>query len=175
MVDAYVAMGSNLGDREAHLAAATHALRSRPDVRVVAVSTVYETAPLGPPPQGPYLNAALRLRTQLAPRALLACLLEIEASRGRQRSSGRWSARTLDLDLLFYGSLVLDEPGLCVPHPALHERAFVLVPLCELAPQLVHPRLGASVEELARKVRDSGSVVAFRSGSSARIPEQVDE
>jgi len=174
-VDAYVALGSNLGDREAHLSAAIEALRARPGVRVAAVSTVYETAPVGPPPQGPYLNAVVHLATQLAPRALLDCLLEIEAAEGRRRSAGRWSARTLDLDLLFYGSLTLDEPGLCVPHPHLHERAFVLEPLCELAPRLVHPRLGETVEELARKVRDPGAVVAFRIGSSARIPEKVDE
>ena len=175
MVDAYVSMGSNLGDREAHLAAATLALRARPGIHVAAVSRLYETAPVGPPPQGPYLNAALHLRTQLAPRALLACLLEIEAAQGRQRSAGRWSARTLDLDLLFYGSLVLDEPGLCIPHPHLHERAFVLEPLCELAPRLLHPRLGETVEQLAAKVRDPGAVVAFPVGSSARTADKVDE
>jgi len=174
-VDAYVALGSNLGDREAHLAAAIEALRARPAVRVTAVSAVYETAPVGPPPQGPYLNAVVRLRTQLAPRALLACLLEIEAARGRQRSAGRWSARTLDLDLLFYGSLILDEPGLRVPHPHLHERAFVLEPLCDVAPGLLHPVLGKTVEDLARNVRDPGTVVAFRPGSGARIPEKADE
>jgi 2-amino-4-hydroxy-6-hydroxymethyldihydropteridine diphosphokinase len=174
-VDAYVSLGSNLGDREAHLAAAILALRAQPGVRVMAVSKLYETAPVGPPPQGPYLNAALRLRTQLAPRALLACLLAIEAARGRQRSARRWSARTLDLDLLFYGSLLLDEPGLRVPHPHLHERAFVLVPLCDVAPRLVHPRLGQTVEELARKVHDPGAVVAFQIGSSARTSEKVDE
>jgi 2-amino-4-hydroxy-6-hydroxymethyldihydropteridine diphosphokinase len=172
---AYVALGSNLGDREAHLAAAIQALRARPAVRVTSVSTVYETAPVGPPPQGPYLNAVVRLRTRLAPRALLACLLEIEAAEGRRRSAGRWSPRTLDLDLLFYGSLTLDEPGLCVPHPRLHERAFVLEPLRDVAPRLVHPLLGKSVEELARNVRDPGAVVAFPVGFSARIPEEADE
>jgi 2-amino-4-hydroxy-6-hydroxymethyldihydropteridine diphosphokinase len=174
-VDAYVALGSNLGDREAHLAAAIQALRGRPSVRVTAISTVYETAPVGPPPQGPYLNAVVRLRTQLPPRALLACLLEIEAAEGRQRSAGRWSARTLDRDLLFYGSLVLDEPGLCLPHPLLHERAFVLAPLCDLAPRLVHPRLGKTVLELARDVRDPGAVVAFGIGPCARAPEHPDK
>jgi 2-amino-4-hydroxy-6-hydroxymethyldihydropteridine diphosphokinase len=174
-VDAYVALGSNLGDREAHLRAAIAALGARPGVRVMAVSRAYETDPVGPPPQGPYLNAAVHLRTTLAPRALLACLLEIEAAQGRQRSAGRWSARTLDLDLLFYGSLALDEPGLCIPHAHLHERPFVLEPLCELAPRLVHPRLGQTVEELAAKVRDPAAVVALGFSPSARNAEKVDE
>ena len=174
-IDAYVSLGSNLGDREAHLAAAIEALRARPGIRVTSLSKIYETAPLGPPPQGPYLNAVVRLRTQLSPHQLLACLLEIEVAQGRQRSAGRWTARTLDLDLLFYGSLVLDEPGLCVPHPQLHERAFVLVPLCDVAPRLVHPLLGKTVEELAQNVRDPGAVVALRINSCARIPEKADE
>ena len=167
-VDAYVALGSNLGDREEHLLAALAALRARPDVEVVAVSRVYQTPPVGPPPQGPYLNAAVHLRTSLSPRALLGCLLEIEASRGRKREGDRWSARTLDLDLLFYGSLTLDEPGLRIPHPRLHERVFVLAPLCDVAPGLVHPRLGKTVEELARSVRDPGAVVAFPLDLGAR-------
>lgn len=161
-VDAYIALGSNLGDREAHLTAAIEALRARPGVRITAVSRVYETAPVGPPPQGPYLNAVVRLRTRLAPRELLAALLEIEAAEGRQRESGRWGARTLDLDLLFYGSLEVDEPGLCVPHPRLHERAFVLAPLRDVAPDLVHPRLGKTVAELAENARAPGPVAAFR-------------
>jgi 2-amino-4-hydroxy-6-hydroxymethyldihydropteridine diphosphokinase len=173
-VEAYVALGSNLGDREAHLRAAIAALAAHPEIRVEAVSTLYETAPVGPPPQGPYLNAVVRLRTRLAARALLARLLEIEAAAGRVRAGQRWSARSLDLDLLLYGELLLDEPGLCLPHPRLHERAFVLEPLCELAPQLVHPRLGTSIAELARRVRDPQAVVAFRSDPSAPAPRKTD-
>jgi 2-amino-4-hydroxy-6-hydroxymethyldihydropteridine diphosphokinase len=173
-VDAYVALGSNLGDREAQLLAAIAALRALPGVRVEAVSTLYETAPVGPPPQGPYLNAVVRLRTRLDPRALLARLLEIEVAAGRVRGGQRWSARTLDLDLLFYGSLTLDEPGLCVPHPRLHERAFVLEPLCELAPRLVHPLLGRTVEELAQRVRDPRAVVALCVDPGAPASEKMD-
>jgi 2-amino-4-hydroxy-6-hydroxymethyldihydropteridine diphosphokinase len=177
-VDAWVALGSNLGDREAQLAAAVAALRAQSGVRVEAVSSLFETAPVGPPPQGPYLNAAVHLRTRLAPRALLERLLAIELAAGRRRGGPRWSARRLDLDLLLFASLVLDEPGLSIPHPRLHERGFVLEPLCELAPRLVHPRLGVTIEELARRVRDPGAVVAFRPGSSAphprrRIPEHA--
>lgn len=173
-VDTYVALGSNLGDREAQLTAAIEALREPPEITVEAVSTVYETAPVGPPPQGPYLNAVVRLCTQLAPRALLTRLLEIERAAGRERGGPRWSARRLDLDLLLYGALVLDEPGLCIPHPRLHERAFVLEPLCELAPRLVHPRLGVRIDELARRVRDPQAVVAFRFGPGAPAPEKTD-
>jgi 2-amino-4-hydroxy-6-hydroxymethyldihydropteridine diphosphokinase len=158
-----VALGSNLGDREAHLAAAIADLRAHPEIRIAAVSAVYETDPVGPPPQGPYLNAVVRLRTALGPRALLALLLAIEAARGRQRGE-RWGARSLDLDLLLYGTLVIDEPGLRVPHPHLHERAFVLEPLCDVAPGFVHPLLGLTMEELARRVRDPRAVRRLEEG-----------
>ena len=154
----FVALGSNLGPREAHLAFALRALRASEGVRVVAVSPVFETDPVGPPPQGPYLNAVVELRTSLAPRALLERLLAIEAAAGRERRGPRNAARTLDLDLLLHGALALDEPGLCVPHPRLAERAFVLEPLCALAPELVHPTLGATLAELAARVRDPAAV-----------------
>jgi 2-amino-4-hydroxy-6-hydroxymethyldihydropteridine diphosphokinase len=119
---------------------------------VVAVSRFHETEPLGPP-QGRYLNAAAGLLTSLAPRELLHLLLAIEARAGRERGPVRWSARTLDLDLLFYDDACLEEPDLVVPHPRLHERSFVLEPLRELVPGLVHPKLGATVTELAERVR----------------------
>jgi 2-amino-4-hydroxy-6-hydroxymethyldihydropteridine diphosphokinase len=156
--EVFLALGSNLGSRESHLTAAVAALRRSEGVRVAAVSPVYETDPVGPPPQGPYLNAVARLRTSLAPRALLARLLEIEAEAGRSRGGERNTARTLDLDLLFYGARRIDEPGLEVPHPRLHQRAFVLEPLRDLAAELVHPGLRQSVESLARRVRDPDAV-----------------
>jgi 2-amino-4-hydroxy-6-hydroxymethyldihydropteridine diphosphokinase len=154
----FVALGSNLGEREARLAFALRELRAGVATRVVAVSPVFETDPVGPPPQGPYLNAVVELLTGLAPRALLARLLAIEARAGRERRGARNEARTLDLDLLLYGDLVLDEPGLALPHPRLAERAFVLEPLCALAPKLVHPVRRETVAALAARVRDPAAV-----------------
>jgi 2-amino-4-hydroxy-6-hydroxymethyldihydropteridine diphosphokinase len=155
---AFVSLGSNLGDRAALLAFAVEALGSSAEIHVEAVSALYETDPIGPPPQRAYLNAVVQLRTGLAPRALLRGLLAIEERAGRTRSGVRDEPRRLDLDLLLYDDLVLDEPGLVVPHPRLHQRAFALEPLCDLAADLVHPGRGESIESLARRVRDPGAV-----------------
>jgi 2-amino-4-hydroxy-6-hydroxymethyldihydropteridine diphosphokinase len=155
--DAYVSIGTNLGDRDAHLALALRRLAELPETELVAVSPVYETDPVGPPPQGPFLNAAVWLRTGLAPRALLTALLAIEQEAGRTRSA-RNAARTLDLDLLLYGDRVVEEPGLSVPHPRLAERPFVLEPLAALAPARLHPTLGESIATLAARVRDARAV-----------------
>lgn len=167
---AFVSLGTNLGDRAANLGFAIRSLDALADTRVVALSPIFETDPVGPPPQGPYLNAAAELATALAPRALLDGLLAIERAAGRERSV-RDAARVLDLDVLLYDDAVIDEPGLVVPHARLAERAFVLEPLASLAPALRHPVLGASLAELAARVRDpaavrrwSGDGDAFRSG-----------
>ncbi len=151
--EVFVALGSNLGEREVHLAGAVSALRRLRGADLLEVSPVYETDPVGPPGQGPYLNAVARLRVSLAPRVLLHRLLEIEAAAGRVRSEPN-APRTLDLDLLFYGEREIDEPGLRVPHPRLHERAFVLEPLRDIAPGWVHPTLHRRVEDLAERVRE---------------------
>lgn len=151
-----LAIGSNLGDREGHLAAARDAL-PRLGLRLLRESAVYETDPVGGPEQGPYLNQALCVHTELPPREALAACLAIESARGRLRRE-RWGPRTLDVDLLLWGARVLDEPGLSVPHPRLHERRFVLVPLCEIAADAVHPRLGLTVRELLARCPDSGAV-----------------
>ncbi|MGH7337010.1 MAG: 2-amino-4-hydroxy-6-hydroxymethyldihydropteridine diphosphokinase [Myxococcota bacterium] len=155
---AYIALGSNLGDRERHLGAALAALRALRGVRGVELSRVYETDPVGPGEQGPYLNAVARVRTDLPPRALLDRLLAIERSEGRVRGPERNASRTLDLDLLLYGEREIDEPGLVVPHPRIAERPFVLEPLCDLAPDLVLPGAAASVSALAAAVRDPAAV-----------------
>jgi 2-amino-4-hydroxy-6-hydroxymethyldihydropteridine diphosphokinase len=160
-VRAFVSVGTNLGDRAAHVAFAVRALARLDSTRVVALSPIFETDPVGPPPQGPYLNAVIELATTLAPRALLAGLLAIERAAGRARGA-RDAARTLDLDLLLYADQVLDEPGLVVPHPRLAARAFVLTPLAALAPDLAHPVLGASLGVLAGRVHDPASVRPWR-------------
>jgi 2-amino-4-hydroxy-6-hydroxymethyldihydropteridine diphosphokinase len=120
---AYVALGSNLGDRAAYLARARVAIAALPDTRLMGESDVEETAPIGPPGQGPYLNQMVAIETMLSPTDLLARLLEIERANGRQRTV-RWGSRTLDLDIVRYGDRAVTEPGLTIPHPQLPNRDF---------------------------------------------------
>jgi 2-amino-4-hydroxy-6-hydroxymethyldihydropteridine diphosphokinase len=141
-VRAYVGLGANLGDREVTLARALELLGARPGVEVVAVSSLRETDPVGYLDQPRFVNAAATLETELAPRELLETLLEVERELGRTRDGPRFGPRTIDLDLLLYGDETLDERGLEVPHPRLHERRFVLEPLAEIAPGLIVPGLG---------------------------------
>jgi len=133
---AYVGLGANLGDREATIRAALATLAEEDGIEVVAVSSLRETEPVGVGAQPRYLNGVAELNTSLRPRALLDCLLATEQRFGRVRVPGEHGPRTLDLDLLLYGDEQIDEPGLTVPHPRLHEREFVLEPLAELDPSL---------------------------------------
>lgn len=136
---AFLALGSNLGDRWAHLRRAVAGLPG-----VVAVSPVYETDPVGGPPgQGPYLNAVVELATDLTPRGLLELAKRLEAEAGRTPGE-RWGPRPLDVDVLLVGDLVVDEPDLQVPHPRWRRRPFVTVPLADLAPDLVAPPVDRS-------------------------------
>jgi 2-amino-4-hydroxy-6-hydroxymethyldihydropteridine diphosphokinase len=149
MTNAFVGIGSNLGDREATLRRAVELLAAEEGIEVVAVSELRETEPVGPVEQGPFVNGAVRLATELPPHELLERLLAIEQRLGRVRKE-RFGPRTIDLDLLVYGEQVIDEPGLTIPHPRLHERRFALEPLAELAPELVIPGRGSISALLAK-------------------------
>jgi 2-amino-4-hydroxy-6-hydroxymethyldihydropteridine diphosphokinase len=157
---AYVALGANLGDRIGTLTAALEALGRLGTVE--AVSPMYETDPAGYVDQPAFLNAVARLKTVLPPRRLLEALHEIESAFGRTRTF-RNAPRTLDLDLLLYDDLVIDEPELVLPHPRLHERAFVLVPLAQIAGGIMHPVLQRSVADL---LRDLGEIDGVRPWTS---------
>jgi 2-amino-4-hydroxy-6-hydroxymethyldihydropteridine diphosphokinase len=139
----YIGLGSNLGDREQTIRKALELLESDPEMDVVAVSSLRETDPVGFTDQPKFLNGAAALRTELSPRALLERLLQIERELGRERSGPRYGPRTIDLDLLLYGSEEVDEPGLEIPHPRLAEREFVLEPLAELDSDLEVPGRGS--------------------------------
>lgn len=151
----YIALGSNLGDRAGYLLLALSRLSSLPQTRLSRLSQVYQTDPVGPPGQGPYLNMVAEIESGLEPQSLMQALLEIEKSLGRERTV-RWGARTLDLDLLLYGEWVADIPQLTLPHPRLHERAFVLAPLCDLIPEARHPNLGMTYRQLLERVDSKG-------------------
>jgi len=147
MTSAYVGLGANLGDPRAQLLAAFEALDRIAATRVTARSSLYRSAPLGYADQPQYLNAVARLDTALQPEVLLARLQEIERGLGRERSF-RDAPRTIDLDLLLYGAGRIDTPALAVPHPRMHQRAFVLLPLLELDPAAVIPGRGSAIELL---------------------------
>ena len=153
MIEAYVGLGSNLGDRLGNLGAAVDRLAWEPGFALREVSLAYETEPIGPP-QPHYLNAVARIGTLLSPRATLQRLRGIEEALGRVRRE-RWGSREIDLDLLLYGDRVVHETGLDVPHPMLARRAFVLVPLCEIAPAAVHPELGQAAARLLEGLTDA--------------------
>lgn len=138
---AFIALGANLDDPVGQLRAALDSLAALPDSRLVCSSSFYRTAPIGAPGQPDYINAVAALQTTLAPATLLAELLDIEQHFGRQREFHN-APRTLDLDLLLYDQLSIDQPGLQVPHPRLHLRAFVVVPLAEIAPDIALPGRG---------------------------------
>jgi 2-amino-4-hydroxy-6-hydroxymethyldihydropteridine diphosphokinase len=143
MIRAYVGIGSNLGNPRKTIAAALDLLRAEPGIEVVVVSTLRETDPVGYENQPRFLNGAAALETELRPQKLLERLLAIERQLGRiRRDTPRYGPRTIDLDLLLYGQETLDEPGLTVPHPRLHERRFALEPLVELDPALEIPGRG---------------------------------
>jgi 2-amino-4-hydroxy-6-hydroxymethyldihydropteridine diphosphokinase len=180
-VDAYIGIGANLGRPQRQIEQAFVALRRLPRTRLTAISSLYRTTPVGPQDQPDYINAAAGLRTRLTPTELLGALQSIEQRLGRVRDGRRWGPRMLDLDLLLYGDLCLDTPALRLPHPWMHRRGFVLVPLADIAPAgLLVPGRGRLTELLSAVGRGGiqrverpcpdGSPVDFPAG--AMIPGQ---
>ena len=157
MTKSYVGIGSNLGEREFLIRKAVEGLRELPRTAVIQVSSLYDTDPVGEIEQPAFLNAVVRIETELEGRELLWHLLLLERRMGRVRTQ-RWGPRSIDLDLLFHGDEVIEEPDLRVPHPEAHRRAFVLLPLLELDPDFVHPESGESVRKLVRKLDPTPSV-----------------
>jgi len=149
----YIALGTNLGDRLANLHAALRSLP--PAVTVTDESHVYETPPWGYEDQPAFLNMVVKAETDLEPESLLEYLKQLEMELGREQNF-RWGPRLIDLDILFYDDRVLDSPPLVIPHPRLHERAFVLVPLADVAPDFVHPVLDRSISDLLSEVETTG-------------------
>ena len=140
MARAYLSLGSNTGDRLAHLRSAVRHLE-RHGIQIARASSVYETAPVGPVKQAPFLNAVVEVSTTLPPVGLLAFILAVETALGRERLI-RWGPRTVDMDLLLYEERRVDLPYLQIPHPRMHERRFVLVPLLEVEPDITIPGIG---------------------------------
>jgi len=157
MQTVFIGVGTNLGDRLANLRAAIDSLA--PEIRVTRESTVYETPPWGFKEQPAFLNMVIEAETSLAPRTLLHHLKEKESALGRVKSF-RNGPRQIDLDILFYENLILEEENLTIPHPRLHERGFVLVPLAEITPRFEHPRLKKNIAELLRDV-DTSEIIPF--------------
>lgn len=150
-VVAFVGLGGNLGEVAATLRAATIALARLPETRLLHASLLYRTPAWGLEQQPDFINGVVALETSLDPRGLLDALLRIERELGRERNGGpRWGPRTLDLDLLLHGDAIVEQAGLRLPHPHLHERAFALVPLLEIAPDILIPGQGSARDALSR-------------------------
>ena len=154
----FLGVGSNMGVREKYLQSAVQELGALKETRIVWTSSIYECEPYGNPDQPSFLNAVVEMETTLAPSALHTESRAIEQRLGRTMSE-RWGPREIDIDILIYDGLVVDEASLKVPHPEIEKRKFVLVPLREVAPDLVHPVSGLTMEELARTCRDPLRVV----------------
>jgi len=159
----YIGLGSNLGDRLANIRKAIE-LMEEEGIEIIDESSIYETEPVGYKEQGWFLNSVVKGRTELSSRRLWERLEKIEKSMGREREI-KWGPRIIDLDILFYGNEILNGKQLQIPHPELYKRKFVLVPLAEVAPKLVHPVLKKTISELLRDLKDNSQV---------ELPEEFD-
>jgi len=151
MTKVYAGLGSNLGNREANLVRAIARIDACEDICVKEKSSFYETKPVGGPPQPDYLNCAIVLETEIEPQALLKEFKKIEGELGR-KPGVRWGPRIIDLDILLYGERVVNDNNLKIPHERMHERIFVLEPLCEISPDIRHPVLGRKISEILKEL-----------------------
>ena len=152
---AYLGLGANIGDRYGNLKEAVHRIGSIPDIEIIRTSPVYETVPVGGPKQPDYLNAVIEVVTELSPEKLLKCCLAVEYEMGRKRTE-LWGSRIIDIDIELYDSCVLKSAVLTIPHPRMHERAFVLKPIADLVPNIKHPVLGLTIKALLATVGETG-------------------
>jgi len=157
--DAYIAIGSNQGDRELYLLRAVAEVGKIPDTRVVGLSPFYETTPVGMTDQPNFYNAVLRLSTRLSPHDLLKALQNIEDNVFKRKRTVKWGPRSMDLDILLYGNQIVNSPELVVPHPQMSNRRFVLQPLSDIAPDLILPETGLSIKQLLNALKSDESVV----------------
>ncbi|MDN3717142.1 2-amino-4-hydroxy-6-hydroxymethyldihydropteridine diphosphokinase [Vibrio breoganii] len=155
MINAYIAVGSNLGDPVAQAKQAIESLRDLPRSRVIQASSLYSSTPMGPQNQPDYINAVVKIETELQPLELLDNTQKIENEQGRVRKEERWGPRTLDLDIILYGDETIDQPRLVVPHYGMREREFVLYPLLEIEPNLILPD-GSALSQLIESVDRNG-------------------
>ncbi|AKS70058.1 2-amino-4-hydroxy-6-hydroxymethyldihydropteridine pyrophosphokinase [Staphylococcus schleiferi] len=159
MVDAYLGLGSNIGDRENQLKEAIRLLRENEAIEIIAISPIYETKPVGYTEQPDFLNLCLHIKTELSAQALLKVALNTEAELHRVRKI-RWGPRTIDIDILLYGDEVIEETDLIVPHPRMTERAFVMIPLNDIAANVIEPRSRQMIQNI---VQQDETVVKYKS------------
>ncbi len=156
----FIGIGSNLGNRRAHYQKALALIAALPKTRIVKSSSLYESEPIGEAKNW-YVNGVIEVETDFSPQQLLRRLQEIEQGMGRKRTpqTKKWTSRKIDLDILLFDNQVIESPSLTIPHRELHKRRFVLLPLCELAPHLTHPRLGMTITDLLVGLKDGKRVL----------------